>query len=64
MAYSILSSNIQTFSCSPPGVKYVSKHSKEQIAVVENEEQPHKFFAIKSDLPDLKGTYENISLNN
>ena len=40
---------------SPPAVHYVSKHSKGQIAVVENEEQLQKFLKIKSDLPDLKG---------
>ena len=42
---------------SPPAVQYVSKHSKGQIAVVENEEQLQKFLKIKSDLPDLKGIY-------
>ena len=36
-------------------VQYVSKHSKGQIAVVEDEEQLQKFLKVKSDLPDLKG---------
>ena len=40
---------------SPAAVQYVSKHSKGQIAVVENEEQLNKFLSIRSDLPDLKG---------
>ena len=52
-------SDNETYFCltlqSPPAVHYVSKHSKGQIAVVENEEQLQKFLQIKSDLPDLKG---------
>ena len=46
---------IALFFKSPSAVQYVSKHSKGQIAVVEDEEQLQKFLKIKSDLPDLKG---------
>jgi len=45
---------------SPPAVQYVSKHSKGQIAVVENEEQLQKFLKIKSDLPDLKAIIQYV----
>ena len=53
--YIYVTNNAASLCYSPPAVQYVSKHSKGQIAVVENEEQLQKFLAIKSQLPDLKG---------